>query len=161
MIAINISFALFVLPAKSCPIPSRPPGRQPARLLCPWNFPGKNTRLGCHFFLQGMFPTQEQNPRLLRGQADSSLLSHLRSSTYLLLKLKSFPLKLEVAVTIFSIKEFPGLGVPWWLSGKESICQCRRHGLDPWSGKIPHATEQLSPCTTTTACTLEPQTRSY
>ena len=53
-------------------------------------------------------------------------------------------------MTIFSIKEFPGLGVPWWLSGKESTCQCRRHGSDPWSGKITHATEQLSPCATTT-----------
>ena len=24
-----------------------------------------------------------------------------------------------------------------WLSGKESACQCRRHGFDPWTGKIP------------------------
>ena len=23
-------------------------------------------------------------------------------------------------------------GLPWWLSGKESTSQCRRHGLDPW-----------------------------
>ena len=30
-------------------------------LLCPWNFPGKNTRAGCHFLLQGIFPTQELN----------------------------------------------------------------------------------------------------
>ena len=29
------------------------------------------------------------------------------------------------------------LGFPWWLSGEESTCQCRRHGFDPWSGKIP------------------------
>ena len=29
-------------------------------------------------------------------------------------------------------------------------CQCRGHGFEPWSGKIPHATEQLSPCATTT-----------
>ena len=36
-------------------------------------------------------------------------------------------------------------GLPWWLSGKESACQCRRYGFDPWSGKIPHATEQLNP----------------
>ena len=28
-------------------------------------------------------------------------------------------------------------GLPWWLSGKESACQCRRCGLDPWVGKIP------------------------
>ena len=25
----------------------------------------------------------------------------------------------------------------WWLSGKESSCRCRRHGLDPWVGKVP------------------------
>ena len=35
-------------------------------------------------------------------------------------------------------------------SGWESACQCRGHGFEPWSGKIPHATEQLSPCATTT-----------
>ena len=40
-------------------------GLQPTRLLCPWNFPGKNTRVGCHFFLQGIFPTQGSNPRVL------------------------------------------------------------------------------------------------
>ena len=28
---------------------------EPDRLLCPWNFPGKNTRMGCHFLLQGSF----------------------------------------------------------------------------------------------------------
>ena len=28
-------------------------------------------------------------------------------------------------------------GLPWWLSGKEHTCQCRRHGFDPWVGKIP------------------------
>ena len=32
-------------------------GLQPTGLLCPWNFPGKNTGLGCHFLLQGIFPT--------------------------------------------------------------------------------------------------------
>ena len=30
-----------------------PHGLQPPRLLCPWNFPGKNSRVGCHFLLQG------------------------------------------------------------------------------------------------------------
>ena len=28
-----------------------PHGLQPARLLCPWTFPGKNTGVGCHFLL--------------------------------------------------------------------------------------------------------------
>ena len=36
----------------------------PARLLCSWDSPGKNTRVGCHFLLQGNFPTQELNPSL-------------------------------------------------------------------------------------------------
>ena len=49
------------------------------------------------------------------------------------------------------------LGLPCWLSGKESTCQCRRHRFNPWSRKIPHAAEQLSPCTTTT----EPGCRTW
>ena len=36
-----------------------------ARLLCPWNFPGKNTEVGCHFLLQGIFLTQGSNLHLL------------------------------------------------------------------------------------------------
>ena len=41
------------------------------------------------------------------------------------------------------------VGFPWWLSGKELTCQRRRHGFDPWSEKMPHAMENLSPCATT------------
>ena len=47
--------------------------------------PGKNTGLGCHFFLQGIFPTQRLNPDLLcflHWQVDSLPLSHLQSPTY-------------------------------------------------------------------------------
>lgn len=33
--------------------------------------------------------------------------------------------------------------------GQESTCQCRRHGFDPWPGKISRAVEQLSGTTTT------------
>ena len=36
----------------------QPRGLQPARLLRPWNSPGKNTGVGSHSFLQGIFPTQ-------------------------------------------------------------------------------------------------------
>ena len=32
----------------------RPQRRQPTRLPCPWDFPGKNTGVGCHFLLQCM-----------------------------------------------------------------------------------------------------------
>ena len=31
-------------------------------LLCPWDSPGKNTGVSCHFLLQGIFPTQGSNP---------------------------------------------------------------------------------------------------
>ena len=34
----------------------------PNRLLCPWDFPGKNTRVNFHFLLQGIFLTQGTNP---------------------------------------------------------------------------------------------------
>ena len=33
----------------------------PARLLCPWNSPGKNTGVGCHALLQGIFLSQGSN----------------------------------------------------------------------------------------------------
>ena len=36
-----------------------------AGLLCPWNSPGKNTGMGSHSFLQGIFPTQGSNPGFL------------------------------------------------------------------------------------------------
>ena len=36
----------------------RPHGLWPARLLCPWDSPGKNTGVGCHFLFHWIFPTQ-------------------------------------------------------------------------------------------------------
>ena len=39
--------------------------RLPARFLCPWDSPGKNTGVSCHFLLQEIFLTQESNPGLL------------------------------------------------------------------------------------------------
>ena len=64
------------LVAKSCPILCNPMDCCPTRLFYPWNFPGKNTGVSCHFFLQGIFPTQGSNPHLLHWQADSLLLCH-------------------------------------------------------------------------------------
>ena len=48
-----------------------PPGPWPARLLCPWDSPGKNTGVGCQNLLQGIFLTQVLNPSLLHWQAGS------------------------------------------------------------------------------------------
>ena len=33
-------------------------------------------------------------------------------------------------------------GLPWWLSGKESACQGRRHRYDPWSERMPHTVQR-------------------
>ena len=46
----------------------RPYGLQSAGLLHPWDFPGKNTRVGCHFLLQGIFPTQGSNQLYIAGR---------------------------------------------------------------------------------------------
>ena len=40
----------------------RPHGLRPTRLLCPWDSPGKNTGVGCHFLLQGNLPDPGMEP---------------------------------------------------------------------------------------------------
>ena len=65
---IQCIFTIFSACARVCSVVSDslwPHGMQPARLLCPRDFPGKNTGLGCHFLLQGIFLTQGLNPWLL------------------------------------------------------------------------------------------------
>src|SRR5574340_839742 len=51
-----------------CPSLSSPMDCSPTRLLCPWGSPGKNTGVGCHALLQGIFPTQGSNLCLLHLQ---------------------------------------------------------------------------------------------
>ena len=53
--------------ARSHPTLLQPHGK-PARLLCPWDFPGRDTGVGCHFLLQGIFLSQGSNRRLLFGR---------------------------------------------------------------------------------------------
>ena len=51
-------------------------------LQAPLSYPGKNTEVGGHFLLQGIFPTQGSSPgvlHLLHWQEDSSPLNHLGS----------------------------------------------------------------------------------
>ena len=45
-------------------------------VLCPWNFPGQNTEVGCHFLLKGLFLTQELNLCLLRLLHGRQVLYH-------------------------------------------------------------------------------------
>ena len=63
-------------------------------LLCPWNSPGKNTGVGCHLLLQGIFPTQGLNLSLLLGR-QILYLSYMGSTLAYrrcLLNASSFPL---------------------------------------------------------------------
>ena len=53
-----------VLVAQSC-LTLRPHGLWPARVLCPWDSPGKNAGVDCHALLQGIFPPQGLNLGLL------------------------------------------------------------------------------------------------
>ena len=65
----------------------QPHGLLPIRLLCLWDSPGKNTGVGCHFLLQGIFPTQGLNPcllHLLHRQVDSLPVCHVGSHYSLL-----------------------------------------------------------------------------
>ena len=41
---------------------SGPHGLSTTRFLCSWNSPSKNTGVGCHSLLQGIFPAQGSNP---------------------------------------------------------------------------------------------------
>ena len=58
-------------------------GLRCTRLLCPWDSPGVNTGVGCHAFLQGIFPTQGANPCLLHYRWILYYLSHQSHGNYM------------------------------------------------------------------------------
>ena len=57
-------------------------------LLCPWESPGKNSGVGCHFLLQGIFPTQGLNPGLPHCTQRRYHLSHQGSPDIYLVSVK-------------------------------------------------------------------------
>ena len=61
----------------------RPRGLWPTRLFHPWDFPGKNTGVGCHFLLQKIFPTQGLNPGLPHCRQTLYGLSHQGSPGFI------------------------------------------------------------------------------
>ena len=132
-------------------------------LHSPWNPPGQNTGVGSYPLLQGIFPTQGSNPRLLHRlhwQVNSLPLSHhnwIDSSPERRWREKAFQSFLPPRPDWTSYKNlFPQLlsaffffslifiGVylfywPWWLGGKEYACHCRRFKrleFNPWGEKI-------------------------
>ena len=63
---------------------------KPARLLCPWDSPGKNTGVSSHFLLQGIFLTQGSNLGLLHCRQIFYHLNHQGSPS-----LPSNPMEVE------------------------------------------------------------------
>ena len=62
-------------------------GLLPTRLLCPWNSPEKNTGVGCHALLQGIFLTQGLNLGLLHCRQILYHLSHQGSDGFYFLQM--------------------------------------------------------------------------
>ena len=99
----------------------QPQGLKLTRLLCPWDSPGKNTEVGCHALLQGVFPTQGLNlglphwGQILYHRATWEAVCGLGQSTWAL---------------------WVGLSVPSYLMGicTELPCQVCREGSrgSPW-----------------------------
>ena len=111
---------------------------QSIRLLCPWDSPGENTGVGCHFLLQGIFPTEELNLsllHLLHWQKDSLPVCHLgfvvsvgiplkflfhqvyRSKIIRIIKCKKgrwFEVKTQYLFSFERIKVFQGIKIHRW-----------------------------------------------
>ena len=92
----------------------QPHGLQPARLLGPWNFPGKSTGAGYYFFLQGIYLTQELNVSLLHWQTDSIPQSLLGSISWVKIMkciLTICPTQYQVIEKAKKKKEPPSLSI--------------------------------------------------
>ena len=85
----------------------------PTRLLCPWDFPVKNTGVDCHFLLQGIFLTQGLNPCLLNWQEGCLPPSHQGSPHVGQFIWKD---KWTIACSIWA--NYNIIGLPWCLAGK-------------------------------------------
>ena len=87
----------------------RPCGLQPARLLCPWNSPGKSIGVGCYSLLQGIFLTQGSNSGLLHcKQIQGSLyIAQLRTVNSTFQRFFSLdPSQVEQVAIVWSVNPF-------------------------------------------------------
>ena len=72
-----------MLVTQSCPTLCNPMDCSPLGSFCPWNSPGRNTGVGCHSLLQGIFLNQRLNPGLLHSRQILYHLSHQGSPWYI------------------------------------------------------------------------------
>ena len=81
----------------------------PTKLLCSWDSPGKNTRMGYPFLLQGIFPGHRPNPGLLHWQMDSLSLSHRGHSKDLIVVLVQLLTHVRLFATSWTAARQPTL----------------------------------------------------
>ena len=132
----------FSYDARSPEGPARPPGEVlsaflPQLPICPLNWLSVPGRGICRCCLKSLFLERKS---LWRGwQIEDGWLEEIEYNKILTMR-----------------------GFPWWLSGKESTCQCRRHGFDPWSGKILRRRAGTPVrCHLYWICVLEPTSHNY
>ena len=73
----------------------------------------------------------------MRAQLSPSISSIHHEPPYNLNTNVAFTVCWESHLTTLLMSSSLDSGLPRWLSGKESACQCGRHGFGPWVGKIP------------------------
>ena len=95
----------------------QPHGLQPKKLLCSWDFPGENTRVGCHFLLQEIFPTWGSNPGFLHCRKTLYQLSHQGNHIGGQLWVN------ETSLVAQKVKHLPAMQVTWaeFLGGEDSL----------------------------------------
>ena len=86
---------------------------QPTRLLSQWNSPGKNIAVGCHFLLQGIFLTQEQNSGLLHCRQILYCLSQNPPNNSEIYLSKPAVLKSDPRTPVRSLRPFQGSTKPF------------------------------------------------
>ena len=121
---------------------------QPARLLCPWDSPGKNTGVGCSALLQGNLPDTGiehaalMSPALTGKLFTTSSIAHLvKNPPAVQESLHSWVGKIHWRRDWVPTPAF--LGFPFGSAAKESTSKCGRPGFNPWVGKILWRRERL------------------
>ena len=114
----------------------------PVQFLYPWNYPGKNTEVGSHSLLQGIFPTQGSNLGLLHCMQILHHLRHQGSPRTLLEILKKLPRWHRGRFNLW-VRKVPWQPTPGFLPekfhGQRSLVGC-----SPWGHKELDTTEQLN-----------------
>jgi len=122
----------------------RPHGLYPTGLLRPWDFPGKNTWVGCHFLLQGIFLTQGANLGLPHRRQTLYHLSHRGSPAsrkFLQDSVSLFPLNFSDIIwkhcsVVLLLKTRFVAPLVFVYSDDQASDRSARPWFDPWDGKI-------------------------